>query len=227
MSNEQDQTGQQRRGRRRFVPKTMWGKIGAGAGLLVALIVILSIATNPPKPAPASHTAAPAVTHTAKAGRAVTRKPAAPATHKTTSKPSPSHTATPTVTASPSAPPSSSSPPPASSPSAPASPAMTIGQQQAVDSAQNYLSLGQGFSEQGLLNQLTSKYGEGDTQADAEFAISYLHPDWDQQAVESAKNYLSLGEGFSRASLYQQLTSSYGAGFTPAQADYALSKVGM
>jgi hypothetical protein len=104
---------------------------------------------------------------------------------------------------------------------------MTVAEQQAVESAQNYLDMGQGFSESGLLQQLTSSAGDGDTNSDAEFAIKYLHPDWDQQAVESAKNYLDMGQGFSKSSLYQQLTSSYGEGFTPAQADYALSKVGL
>jgi hypothetical protein len=109
----------------------------------------------------------------------------------------------------------------------PATPAMTITEQQAVDSARGYLSDGQGFSEAGLFQQLTSSDGEGDTAADAQFAISYLHPDWYQQAVASAKGYLADGEGFSKASLYDQLTSSAGEGFTPEQANYALSQVGM
>ena len=56
---------------------------------------------------------------------------------------------------------------------------MTGAQQQAVDAAQNYLSEGQGFSEQGLLNQLTSSAGNGFSQSDAEFAINYLNPNWD------------------------------------------------
>ena len=85
---------------------------------------------------------------------------------------------------------------------------------------------GRGSAEQGLVNQLTSSAGEGFAQSEAEFAISYLHPDWDAQAVDAAKGYLQLG-GFSRASLIQQLTSSYGAGFTEAQAEYAVNKVGM
>jgi Host cell surface-exposed lipoprotein len=97
--------------------------------------------------------------------------------------------------------------------------------QQAVDSAKGYLGEGQGFSEQGLLQQLTTSAGEGFTEAQAEYAISYLHPDWDAQAVDSAKSYLGDGEGFSRSSLIQQLTSSYGAGFTEAQAEYAVNKV--
>jgi Host cell surface-exposed lipoprotein len=96
---------------------------------------------------------------------------------------------------------------------------------QAVDSAKGYLSEGQGFSEQGLLQQLTANAGNGFTEAQAEYAINSLHPDWDAQAVDSAKGYLGDGEGFSRSSLIQQLTSSYGAGFTEAQAEYAVNKV--
>jgi hypothetical protein len=95
---------------------------------------------------------------------------------------------------------------------------------QAVDSANGYLSEGQGFSEQGLLQQLTAAAGEGFTQAQGEYAISYLHPDWDAQAVDAAKSYLGDGEGFSRSGLIQQLTSSYGAGFTESQAEYGVNK---
>lgn len=97
--------------------------------------------------------------------------------------------------------------------------------QQAVASAKGYLSGGQGFSEQGLLSQLTTTAGEGFTEAQAGYAINYLHPDWDVQAVDAAKGYLSDGQGFSRSSLIQQLTSSYGDGFTEAEAVYAVNKV--
>jgi hypothetical protein len=114
-----------------------------------------------------------------------------------------------------------------SAPAATAAPAMSAAEQQAVDSAQSYLALGQGFSKAGLLKQLTSSYGAGFTAANAQFAINYLKPDWDAQAVLSAKGYLALGQGFSRSGLTQQLTSSYGAGFTQAQAEYAVSKVGL
>ena len=75
------------------------------------------------------------------------------------------------------------------------------------------------------MDQLTSKYGEGFPDDVARFAIKYLDPDWNAQAVQSAKSYLDMG-GFSRASLLDQLTSSYGEGFTQAQAEYALKKVG-
>jgi ABC-type transport system involved in multi-copper enzyme maturation permease subunit len=125
------------------------------------------------------------------------------------------------VSSAPAAPVSSAPAAPVSS--APAGPSMTTAQQQAVDAATGYLSMGQGFSEQGLLNQLTSSAGNGFPKSDAEFAISYLHPNWDQQAVDAAKGYLSMGQGFSEQGLLNQLTSSAGSGFTQAQAEFAIS----
>lgn len=103
---------------------------------------------------------------------------------------------------------------------------MSVSQQQAVIAAQEYLGTGNGFSRAGLIQQLTSKYGDGFSNADAVFAVNYLKPDWDAQAVDAAQGYMSMG-GFSRASLIQQLTSSYGDQFTEAQAEYAASKVGL
>lgn len=109
---------------------------------------------------------------------------------------------------------------------APTTPAMTVSEQQAVDSAQGYLSDGEGFSYNSLLGQLTSQYGGQFSQSDAKFAINYLHPDWDAQAVDAAKGYMQMG-GFSRDSLIAQLTSSYGNGFTYDQAVYAANQVGL
>ena len=125
------------------------------------------------------------------------------------------------------APASSTPAPAASAPAKPAAPAMTASQQQAVDSAQSYLQLGSGFSHYSLVQQLTSTAGDGFSTADAEFAVKYLHPDWNAQAVEAAKGYMKLGTGFSRSSLIEQLTSTAGDGFTQAQAEYAVSKVGL
>jgi hypothetical protein len=109
---------------------------------------------------------------------------------------------------------------------APAAPAMTAAEQQAVSAAQSYLSMGSGFSQYSLTQQLTSSSGSGFASADAQFAISYLHPNWDAQAVDAAKGYMQTG-GFSASSLTQQLTSDSGDGFTPAQAAYAVAKVGL
>jgi hypothetical protein len=140
------------------------------------------------------------------------------------------------VTSAPAAAPSASTPAtststPASTPASSAptatAPAMSAADQQAVEAAQGYLNLGSGFSAESLYKQLTSSYGSGFTSTAANFAISYLHPDWYQQAVEAAKSYMSLGSGFSRDSLIQQLTSSYGNGFTYAQAEYAVNQVGL
>ena len=101
----------------------------------------------------------------------------------------------------------------------------TTAQEQAIQSAQSYLEMS-GFSRLGLLKQLTSKYGEGFTKADAVYAVDHIKVDWNQQAVESAKSYLEQG-GFSRAGLIQQLTSPYGEQFTVKQATYAVNKVGL
>jgi hypothetical protein len=135
------------------------------------------------------------------------------------------------VTSAPAAAPSASTPATPASTSASSAPtatapAMSAADQQAVEAAQGYLNLGSGFSAESLYKQLTSSYGSGFTSAAANFAISYLHPDWYQQAVEAAKGYMSLG-GFSRESLIQQLTSNYGDGFTYAQAEYAVNQVGL
>jgi hypothetical protein len=115
--------------------------------------------------------------------------------------------------------------PATSAPAAPAGP--TASQQQALDAAQNYLSDGQGFSRAGLIQQLTSQYGNGFSQADATWAVDNSGADWDAQAVISAKNYMSDGQGFSRDSLIAQLDSPYGSQFTYAQAVYAAGQVGL
>jgi Host cell surface-exposed lipoprotein len=109
----------------------------------------------------------------------------------------------------------------------PAAPKYTVAQQNAIQSAQNYLSIGSGFSRAGLIQQLTSKAGSGFKLDDAVFAVNHVKVDWNKQAVLSAKNYLSIGTGFSRTGLIQQLTSKAGSGFTLAQATYAANHVGL
>ena len=120
------------------------------------------------------------------------------------------------------------SPEPTESSAAPSTPTqqLTVSQQQALESAKSYLAMGSGFSRAGLIEQLSSKAGEGFPKADAVWAVDHLDVDWNQQAVLSAKNYLEMG-GFSRASLIEQLSSSAGEGFTRAQAEYAANKVGL
>jgi hypothetical protein len=100
-----------------------------------------------------------------------------------------------------------------------------VARQQAIESAQSYLDMG-GFSRAGLINQLSSQYGEGFSLVLATWAVDHSHADWNQQAVESARGYLQMG-GFSRDGLIEQLTSSSGEGFTYEQAVYAVNKVGL
>lgn len=118
----------------------------------------------------------------------------------------------------------------ASSPSAapaPAAPALTVAQQQALVAAKGYLRSGMGFSYQGLIDQLTSPYGNGFAAPDATAAVDSLNTDWNAQAVVAAKGYMSSGQGFSHQSLVEQLTSPYGNKFTPEQAEYAATQVGL
>jgi hypothetical protein len=120
-----------------------------------------------------------------------------------------------TATAAPPAPPSSPAPPPA--------PVFTAAQQQVLDSAQGYLTDGQGFSKAGLMKQLTSSFGEGFSRKLAKFALANLAVNWNHQAVLSARGYVQSGQGFSYTGLVQQLESPYGEQFTPGQAQHGAS----
>lgn len=162
-------------------------------------IAVIAIATS----SPSSQSPASSPTSAASSPATVASSPAAPAPSPTTAAKVPAQVA-----------------------AAKSAPAMTPSQQQAVDAAQQYLSMGNGFSRQGLIQQLTSSAGDGFPTSDATFAVNYLHPDWDAQAVLSAKGYLQMG-GFSASSLLQQLTSSAGDGYTYAQASYAVHAVGL
>jgi hypothetical protein len=104
-------------------------------------------------------------------------------------------------------------------------PQYTVSQENAIESAESYLDMS-GFSRAGLIDQLSSQYGEGFPTADAVFAVNHIDVDWNAQAVKSAKSYLDMG-GFSRAGLIDQLSSPYGEQFTVAQATYAANKVGL
>ena len=115
----------------------------------------------------------------------------------------------------------SSPPDTAPADTAPAEPAVTTSQQQALDSAQSYLSDGQGFSRGSLIDQLV--YEKFST-ADATWAADHSGADWYAQAVVSAKGYMSDGQGFSRGSLIDQLIYEK---FTSAQATYAANHIGL
>jgi Host cell surface-exposed lipoprotein len=125
--------------------------------------------------------------------------------------------------------PSPSSPAAPPAPAAPASsaPAGTASQAQALAAAEGYLGDGQGFSRQGLIDQLDSAAGNNFSVADATWAVDHSDANWDDQAVDCAKGYMSDGQGFSREGLIEQMTSAFGNKFTEAQAEQAATAVGL
>lgn len=100
----------------------------------------------------------------------------------------------------------------------PTEPEMSMGQEQAVQSAQTYLSMG-GFSRKKLIDQLVF---EEFSKADAEFAVDYISPDWNAQAAQSAQTYVDMG-GFSRQKLIDQLLFE---GFSQTEAEYGVKAAG-
>ena len=126
-------------------------------------------------------------------------------------------------------PPSSPSAPPAAAGAAPSStaPGGTASQAQALAAAEGYLGDGQGFSRQGLIDQLDSPSGNSFSVADATWAVDHSDANWNAQAVDCAKGYVNDGQGFSRQGLIDQMTSAYGNKFTEAQAEYAANAVGL
>ena len=108
-------------------------------------------------------------------------------------------------------------------PAQPAEPELTSAQENAVESAQDYLEYS-GFSRKGLIQQLSFSAGEGFSKADATFAVNHVDVNWNEEAVESAQDYLDYSS-FSRDGLTEQLSSSAGDGFTLAQAQYAVDQV--
>ncbi len=101
---------------------------------------------------------------------------------------------------------------------------LTGPQKNAVRSAQQYISI-QGFSRNGLIEQLSSDYGDGYNVSDATVAVDSMKIDWNKQAVKSAKQYLSI-QGFSCKGLIEQLSSSYGDKYTQSQATYGAKQAG-
>lgn len=97
-------------------------------------------------------------------------------------------------------------------------------QRNAARSAMNYLNL-KGFSRAGLIDQLSSQYGDGYSVSDATAAVDSLSIDWNRQAVRSARQYLDM-MGFSCNGLIDQLSSDAGDKFTPSQARYGAEQAG-
>jgi hypothetical protein len=101
---------------------------------------------------------------------------------------------------------------------------LTGPQRNAVRSANNYLSM-MGFSRSGLIEQLSSPFGDKYSVADATAAVDSLSIDWNAQAVRSAEQYLSM-MGFSCDGLIEQLSSDMGSKYTNSQATFGARKAG-
>ena len=74
-------------------------------------------------------------------------------------------------------------------PSDPSRSKITLAMENALGSAEDYLDY-TAFSRLGLIDQLSSEYGEGFDLADATWAVDQLGVDWNEQAVKSGRQYL-------------------------------------
>lgn len=104
---------------------------------------------------------------------------------------------------------------------------MTMEQKNAYQAAKNYLDMA-GFSKQGLIDQLSSEYGDNYPLEVAEFAVNAIEEngevDWVEECKESAKAYLEFSS-FSKQGLIEQLTSEYGDKYTQEEAEAAVEEV--
>lgn len=107
----------------------------------------------------------------------------------------------------------------------PTSPNPTAAQRNAVRSARSYWNVS-GFSRQGLIDQLSSEYGDRFSVGDATVAVDSLDIDWRSQAARSAASYLKMS-GFSCQGLIDQLSSQHGDKYTVEQATYGATQAGI
>jgi hypothetical protein len=102
---------------------------------------------------------------------------------------------------------------------------LTAAQRNAVRSANAYLKLS-GFSRRGLIDQLSSEFGDKFSVADATVAVDSLNTNWNTQAARSAASYLKVS-GFSCRGLIDQLSSEHGDKYTVEQATYGATQAGI
>lgn len=112
--------------------------------------------------------------------------------------------------------------PPATKPAAQPTPPdsnVSAGESNALKSAKSYLDMG-GFSKESLKGQL--EY-EGYDANQIQYALDNCGADWKDQALESAKSYLSDDIGFSKLGLMDQLEYEK---FTSEEIQYAIDNCG-
>ena len=100
-------------------------------------------------------------------------------------------------------------------------------EREAIARAYSYLSCSE-FSRQGLIDMLSSEYGENYSVELATKAVEAVEKnggvDWGEQAYKCAKSYLR-SSNFSRDGLIKMLSGEYGEKFTTEQAMYAVSEI--
>lgn len=93
----------------------------------------------------------------------------------------------------------------------------------ALDKGQMYSDM-MDMSKAGVLQQLTSQYGEKFPDDAAQYAIDNINADWNENALNKAKTYYDT-MSMSKDAVYTQLTSSYGEQFTAEEAQYAIDNL--
>lgn len=101
----------------------------------------------------------------------------------------------------------------------PAAPTLTTAQENAKESAEDYLDYS-GFSQKGLIKQL--EFEEYRTK-DIEAALATMKVDWNAEAAESAAAYVDYSS-FSHSGLVKQLKFE---GYTTKQAEHGADSVGL
>lgn len=103
----------------------------------------------------------------------------------------------------------------------------STGSKDAYSEALVYLQIS-GFSRQGLIDQLTSEWGNNFSVEDATKAVDALEAngevDWNEQAVISAMNYIE-SMSYSEKTTLEELQSEYTGKFTKEQAEYAIKYI--
>ncbi len=207
------------------------GRLSKSIKILLTAVVLMLVAVvgvNDASGGGGDSTDAAGVAGTAQstttARRATTSGP--PTTERRTTTTARPTTAPPT-TAPPTTPPPTTAPPTTAptTTAPPTEPTLPLSQQQAVRSARSYLEFS-GFSRQGLIDQLSSEYGDKFSVDDATAAVDSLDVDYNAQAVRSAQSYLEFSS-FSCDGLIDQLSSEFGSQFTTDEATFAANEVGL
>ena len=93
----------------------------------------------------------------------------------------------------------------------------------ALKSAENYNSVTP-LSKKGMLDQLSSEYGDKFSKKAAQYAVDNVDADWKENAVKSAKTYQET-MSMSPSAIQDQLSSSAGDKYTKEEAAYAVKQL--